>query len=79
MPSVEQKYPVDSDKEDENQITNYIMDILKRDINLPIIKSETISELSEAQMNSFIKNAINIIKFEYIEKQKQVVIEFQKR
>ena len=69
----------DSENQSNNQITNYIIDILKRDVNLPIIKSETTSELSESQMNEFIKSAINIIKFEYIEKQKKVVIEFQKR
>ena len=72
-----QHHEMEKESENTNQITNYIVELLKREINLPVIKSET--DLNEAQMNTFIRNSINIIKCEYIEKQKKVVMEFQKR
>jgi len=36
-------------------------------------------QLSDDHLTSFMRNSINIIKYEYIEKQKKVVVEFQKR
>lgn len=65
--------------ENNSQIRNYIVEILKREASLPMIKSEMNLDLSDAKLTNFIQNSINIIKFEYMEKQKKVVIEFQKR
>ncbi len=65
--------------ENNSQIRNYIVEILKREASLPTIKSEMNIDLSDIQLTNFIQNSINIIKFEYMEKQKKVVIEFQKR
>lgn len=41
--------------------------------------AENVENLSENELNLFMKQIINLIRFEYIEKQKLVMIEFQKR
>ena len=37
------------------------------------------TSLDESELNMFANNALNLIKREYIEKQKKVIIDFQKR
>lgn len=67
-------------QESEDLFTNYISSLLKREANIPIIKSEKANlELSENELNTFANNSIHLIKLEYIEKQKKVLLEFQKK
>ena len=73
------RLPAEIDRDNNSQIETFITDILKREANLPTIKCDNNLQLSEDHLTSFIRNSINIIKYEYIEKQKKVVIEFQKR
>lgn len=63
----------------DDEFNKYISGILKRQYNLPILNAENVENLSENELNLFMKQIINLIRFEYIEKQKLVMIEFQKR
>lgn len=51
--------------------TDYITNILKRGANMPIVRSKLENDLSQTEINEFIKNTINLVKYEYIEKQKK--------
>ena len=67
------------DSKSDDLFTSYILSLLKRDISLPVLRSDLVGELNDAEINAFTVNAINFIKYEYIEKQKAVILEFQKR
>lgn len=79
------KKQADSDKENaddsksDDLFTSYILSLLKRDISLPVLRSDLVGELNDGEINAFTVNVINFIKYEYIEKQKAVILEFQKR
>lgn len=62
-----------------DEFASYISSILKRKINLPILSASNMKDLSEKELNLFMKQIINLLQFEYIEKQKLVMVEFQKR
>jgi hypothetical protein len=63
----------------DDLFTSYILSLLKRDVSLPVLKSDLVNELNDNEINAFAINIINFIKYEYIEKQKAVILEFQKR
>lgn len=69
----------DESSEASDEFTSYISGILKKDVNLPILSSHITESLNENESNTFMKQIINLIRFEYIEKQKLVILEFQKR
>ena len=48
-------------------------------INVKIFSAEDVPNLSDAEMSKFANQVINLIRFEYIERQKLVLVEFQKR
>lgn len=63
----------------QDEFTNYIASILSRNISLPILNGGSVENLSEMEQNFFMRKIINLIRIEYIEKQKLVINEFQKR
>ena len=67
------------DSKSDDLFTSYILSLLKRDISLPVLRSDLVGELNDGEINAFTVNVINFIKYEYIEKQKAVILEFQKR
>lgn len=72
------------DQENESdEFVNYIVSLMKRDASMPHIKNTSAnvssSESENAETRRFMNNAINLIKSEYIEKQRMVIAEFKKK
>ncbi|RNA02513.1 Nuclear pore complex [Brachionus plicatilis] len=65
--------------ESENKFSSYVVDLLKRDSNMPLILTNLQCELPEAELKMVSQKIVNLIRNEYIERQKKVVLEFQKR
>lgn len=59
-----------------DKFSDYIKSLLKREINLPVLMSENDAKMDN---NLMMYNIINLIKYEYIEKQRRVMQEFQSR
>ena len=70
----------DLDIEKNDLFTNYIIGLLKRDADLPLIKTNfNDNQIDETELNHMIRNVLNLIKIEYIERQQRAILEFQKR
>lgn len=62
-----------------NEFASYIIDLMKRQVDLPILSGKNVENLNETETNLFMKQIINLIRHEYIEKQKLVILEFHNR
>lgn len=73
------------DHENENdEFVNYIVSLMKRDASMPYIKYASGLDPIDSSKDSdetrrLMNNAINLIKSEYIEKQRLVIVEFKKK
>ena len=52
---------------------------MKREVNLPILSAQNVQNLNENELGLFVKQVVNVIREEYIQKQHLVKAEFQKR
>lgn len=69
---------------ESGQFVNYIVSLLKRDASMPYIKYMKVNDSKdepsdEADARRLMNNAINLIKVEYVEKQRSVIVEFKKK
>lgn len=67
---------------EDDQFVNYIVSLMKRDASMPYIKAnfkDRSEPVNDNELKMLTNNAINLIKAEYIEKQRQVIAEFKKK
>ncbi|CAF0715754.1 unnamed protein product [Brachionus calyciflorus] len=69
----------ESVSEQQDMFSNYIASLLKRETNMPVLMAKLENDLADMELLTSSNNIVNLIRNEYIEKQKKVVLEFQKR
>jgi hypothetical protein len=65
--------------DEADEFTELVSSILRRKSDLPILKAGDVQDLGEEEMSEFVKQVVGIVRGEYVKRQGEAMMEFQKR